>query len=178
MKNKSSIVHRQLSILLILISLFFILLSGCQSSQQAAKKAEPAVAAVWESPAGQNHWKFTLLEDGTISEAHRPDGLKMNIEKGGEVANFEDSILYYIYGPCTWTYKDDTSILRVAITIDDFFVETKEGKLHYKITDEFEGPVSKDGSTWTPQWKTTTNYDPPIPEQVVEGRELIFSTVQ
>lgn len=160
----------------ILYSLFFILLlSGCQPSQQSSQKAEPGVAAVWESQPGKSHWKFTMLNDGTLSEVIRADTQHMILAEGGMEIKGQDYLLRYVFGPCTWEYAEESKTLKVSITVNDFHIQSPGAELNCMLIDEFEGPLSEDGTAWTPKWTAIMRYDPPAPARVSDGGTLKFT---
>ena len=174
MKNQRFISIIQYTI----ISIQLLALSGCQPSTKILSKNEPTVHAVWESDPGKNHWKFVLLEDGTFSEVIRADSQHMILEVGGLEINGPNYLLRYIFGPCKWSYDEKTRLLKISIVIDDFYVKSPGAELRCTLIDEFEGPVSKDGKTWTPKWTNIMRYDPPAPDRVSDGGTLKFTKLE
>ncbi len=155
-----------------------MLLAGCQTDQQIPDTAKPAIPGVWESPAGLKHWKFTLLEDGRLSEIIRADKQRMVLEEGGLEFKGPDYLLQYIFGPCRWSYDELTRELKISIVVEDFYVKAAKSELQCMLIDEFKGPVSKDGLVWMPKWTATIRYNVPAPDNVADGGTLVFKKVQ
>ncbi len=162
-------------ILLVVLSL--TALCGCQ--QSAAWKASHSIAGVWQGE-GEMPWKFIFAEKGAIKKVFRNDSLVMDIAVGGSTTESPDKQLFaqYVYGPCVWSYDPKTSILQATVTIEDFYVKAITSELSCSVIDKFEGPLSKEGKTWTASWTTTTKWHDNAPDQVIVGRTLILHKVK
>lgn len=150
-----------------------LLLAGCHENRINESGVKPAVTAVWEC-GGKQPWKFVLLEDGTLQEVIRADAQRMVISEGGLETQGPQFVLRYIFGPCEWTYDEQTNILKITVTIDDFYVKAQESELSCTLIDEFEGTISPDRKIWNAVWTTTIKYNQTIPDKVESGRKLIF----
>ncbi|MHC5163619.1 MAG: hypothetical protein ACYSO4_11020, partial [Planctomycetota bacterium] len=132
----------------------------------------------WESPAGKNHWKFTLLEDGAFLEIIRSDNQRMVLEEGGFEVERPDYLLRYIFGPCEWSYDEKTKHLKITIVIDHFYLKADVSELECMLIDTFEGPISEDGKIWTATWTNTMRFDPPKPDVVTPAQVIVFSAAR
>ena len=153
---------------------YCLVFTGCQPGNVRKIDYSPIVGT-WQTEGQGNPWKFVLQEDGRIFEVYRSDGLHMNLAEGGvQMELLEDVYVHYIYGPCTWTYNQDTNILKVTVIIDDFYIKAQDSELTCQVIDEFEAPLSEGSKSWRAVWKTTTKFNTPGPDEIVNGGTLTF----
>ena len=157
-----------------LLPIAFCLIIGCQPTQQVGEELESEIHAVWESPLGKNHWRFSLLDGGILSEVTRNDAQRMVISEGGLYVESPELTLRYVFGPCKWSFDKDTNILKVTITLNDYYVKVSENEINCTLIDTFEGPVSSDGKTWIADWTTTMKYDQNVPDRIDSVRRVLF----
>ena len=182
MKNKSSIVHRPLSILFILISLFFILFSGCQSGykgQEIIVEGEggfpPQAAGVWKTENGS--WEIEFRKDASIVSAVVPLG---NIRLyPGKVKKFP--IPKYegkgIFEPGLWQVFYDTNAreLTVVLAVDHFYQDVGNHSLEGSQTDYLSGTLDLEAGEWLANVHTQGRIEALIWEgwTLIERKEIV-----
>lgn len=173
MKNRKSVIGNWKSLACCLMPFACCLVSSCKSIQQGPELTEPSIHAIWESQLGTYHWKFIMLEDGTLSEIVRPDNVTLNVSEGGALNEGPDFSALYILGPCYWTFEEEGNILTSSITLESYTVKFQDYESTSHIVDEFSGPIV--GDRWNAMWKCTTIYDQGNIKQVTDPRKIVFT---
>jgi hypothetical protein len=105
----------------------------------------------------------------------RADGLRMILAEGAITMQPADNIFaHYEFGPCTWSYDPAAKMLKAIVTFADIVIIADQAELNCSTVDEFSGPLSGDGTTWTALWTTTTIFGPEYPNQVADNGTLTF----
>jgi hypothetical protein len=165
--NQSSIVNRQLSILLILHSLIFILsIAGCgQPTKQSRIPADPNQLVLPVEIAGGGQFPEYLA--GTWTE----DGAKKRVFEFSKEGNLETMIFWLARAPLKphslveiplkdggkgtfkcgkWhaEYNPATREMEIEIVIEAFTLQMPTEKLEGSIREYYFGPISEDGTRW------------------------------
>ncbi len=156
--------------LVVIIILSVVVLSGCSRSVSEVddkSAAETRDCVVWQSQGVAKPWRLVCQPDGSISEALQATGLHMILAEGGKKMEMGPSAFaHYMYGPCTWSYDQETNRLKAVVTIDDFYVQAHQSEISIMIIDELEGPLSEDGTRWNASWNRIERYRNPFKERV------------
>jgi len=160
-----------------------LLLCSCQKWVSTQKGGIPnfpeKMVGVWQEE-GEMPWKFIFAEKGAIKKVFRNDSLVMDIPAGGSTIGTPNDEVFanYVFGPCVWSYDPKTNILRVTVTIEDFYVKAGNAELDCCLIDKFDGPLSKDGKTWTATWTTITQWGGEFADQIDTDRTLILHKIK
>jgi hypothetical protein len=139
------------------------------------------LVGVWE--VHEPDWGFMFEPDGSISKMVHFIAGEVNLKEGGTYVEGPDPGTYalFIMGPCEAEYEASTRELRVKIILDYYKMVLPEGELEGKSHDYFRGPVSKDGKTWTVEWRSYTWLEggapPPTEEIDVNPEQLVFTKI-
>jgi len=171
--------------------IFVLVFGGCgqrggkissqpQLKSETRKGAFPEfLAGVWK--ADKYNWAFKFEEDGRISRLEHILAGKVKIEEEGVYMEGPDegTFAVFIMGPCEAKYDAKSRRLSVKVTLDKFLMRLPVDDLEGWAEDYFDGPVSKDGKTWTVDWREYSWLEgaTPLDPNVVEANpeRLIFS---
>lgn len=137
------------------------------------------LAGVWR--ADKFNWAFRFEKDGSILRLEHNLAGKVRIEEEGVYLEGPDegTFAVFIMGSCETKYDAKSRRLSVKVILDKFLMRLPVGDLEGRAEDYFDGPVSKDGKTWTVDWREygwLEGAAPPDPN-VIEANpvRLIFS---
>lgn len=111
------------------------------------------LVGVWK--ADQYDWAFKFERDGTISRLVHMLAGPVKMEEG--IVDMEgpdpNTFAYFIIGDCPVKYDHASRRLSVIVSLDGFHMRLPIGDLEGNAVDYFDGPVSRDGKTWTVSWR-------------------------
>jgi hypothetical protein len=149
-------------------------------SKEAKENVFPKfLVGVWK--ADKYNWAFKFEKDGSILRLEHMLAGKVKIEEEGVYTEGPDegTFAVFIMGPCETRYDAKSRRLSVKVTLDKFLMRLPVGDLEGWAEDYFDGPVSKDGKTWTVDWREygwLEDATPPDPNVIEANPErLIFS---
>ncbi len=168
-------------------------LVGCGQQNHKTSNLQPSAGQKNEFPdflvgvwkADSYDWAFKFEYDGTILRLihvvlpERP----IKMEEGGIYMEGPDpgTFAYFAIGPCQAKYNPKNRQLSVKISLDEFHMRLPQGDVEGRSEDYFDGPVSKDGKTWTASWRSYSRLegaDPPDPNLIEQYPEkLIFTRI-
>jgi hypothetical protein len=157
---------RKLTTLLLLISLFSLVLTGCGDS--AKKDMQVTLEGADQFPdylvgkwvANKGGWEITFAENGKIEKITHTLG-RVDIKPGKKttVPMRMDGTSYYIPGEWEVIYSGgDTEELTVIITVKDFYAEIGAGVVEGSSRDIFAGKISDDRASWLVDWTSFPDY--------------------
>jgi hypothetical protein len=137
------------------------------------------LVGVWR--ADRFNWAFKFEEDGSILRLEHMLAGKVKMEEEGVYMEGPDegTFAVFVMGPCEAKYDPNSRRLSVKVTLEKFLMRLPQGDLEGRQEDYLDGPVSKDGKTWTVDWRCYSWLEgatPPDPNLVEAYPErLIFS---
>jgi hypothetical protein len=115
-----------------------------------------SMVGVWEVNVTEStKWGIKFEPDGSILRLEHVLAGEIKMEEGGAYIQGpdEENYIMFVMGPCEARYIPETGIIKVKIILDYYLMKLPAGELEGRTEDYFEGPVSKDGKTWTVDWR-------------------------
>lgn len=159
-----------------------ILLLGCNSGHvihSGTATYPPETAGIWKTQDPQREWIIKVEPDGSISRVFHPLAGPIRITEGG--ANLEGpdpgTFAVFVMGECKTEYRPFGRILKATVNLENYHFKLPQGELQGRSESYFEGPVSKDGKTWTAKLRDFTyldGADKPDRKMIEENPETII----
>jgi hypothetical protein len=154
--------------------------AGGAAAGEAKSPLPPFVAGTWQQRGGV--WRMTIEPNGIVSSALIPLGevtvrphqtTEMKMIDGKSVSTFTGGDMFAEYNPANRE-------LFVFIEVKEFHVRVFDVRTGGNTVSRFTGPVSGDGSVWSPDWIEIFDYGPKLPMDVnaIEPSLCIFDKVE
>jgi hypothetical protein len=140
-----------------------VLVGGCLSAGSGQAGRFPAyLAGTWRAEEGP--WQIVLTPDGRVDSAVVSWEEVMRPNQTTKFKMQDGNISHLTAGDFFVKYRPADRVLLVSIELKEIQIYLPGGVVEGDSVEIFEGPISSDGTTWSPDKTTIFDYGPDWPQ--------------